>query len=158
METLMIALMAWASVFTGLPQPEHLPNVRVLERCEIEGFARGRLDPDCKNDSPHGVVAAYDYRTTTVLIPEAFDPQSVRHQAFLLHELVHHMQYASGMDMENPEPCRAAAIERPAYDAMWAYVEASGADVEETLRMNALFVVLVTSCQNMNGHEPGNGR
>lgn len=157
----MIALMAWAAAFTGLPQPDHLPDVRILPRCEIEGAVYGQIKPGCKDvlaDGEVGTVAAYDHHTTTILIPEHFDPRSLRHQAYLLHELVHHMQHESGMDMDDPKPCRGVALERPAYDAMWAWVEASGADVEETLKMNALFVVLVTSCQQMLGYEPGNGR
>jgi hypothetical protein len=47
-----------------------------------------------------------------------------------------------------PVPCAAEALEKPAYDAQFAFLEAAGADPYETIGINALKLIFVTNCMS----------
>jgi hypothetical protein len=136
---LMRALMAWAAPRLGLPAPEALPKVVLKSRCELQAiaFAGGGA---CAEDAD-GVQAIYD--SGVVWLRDDWRADDLNDVSSLLHELVHHMQHHAGV---TPVPCKAQALERPAYAVQFAFLEAAGVDPYETIGINDLMLVFVTHC------------
>jgi hypothetical protein len=55
------------------------------------------------------------------------------------------MQHHAGVE---GVPCKAEALEKPAYDAQFAFLEAAGVDPYETVGINALMLIFVTNCMS----------
>lgn len=138
---LMRALMAWASVQTGLPVPERLPGVERRDRCAIQALA----NPESECRSEGGAVAIYDHRSQTVTLPVSWSATRLYDVSVLLHELVHHMQAVAGVTVETAA-CRGRDVEQPAYEAQMAFIEAAGVDPFAMMRIDALTLMLITAC------------
>jgi hypothetical protein len=148
MHELILALMTWIAAHTGLPVPDRLPEVVFATHCEIQrlAFAGKR-----RCSETEGAVAAYDHRTRTIYLPRNWSQDNVYHVSMLLHELVHHMQAEDGLHMGVPGICPGRDLEQPAYSAQIAWLKEAG--VEDPLAMmgmNALYLVMVTSCRHGN--------
>jgi hypothetical protein len=142
MKELMLALMVWASAHTGLPVPANVPAIVKADRCAIQALAQP--DSECRSDS--GPVAIYDRHRPAVHLPTGWRADNLYHVSILLHELVHHMQAESGMAMSADNPCPGQNIEKPAYDAQIAFLEAAGVDPLPTMGVNGLYLMLVLRC------------
>lgn len=136
---LMLSLMVWAASFTGLPVPDTMPTIHMTTNQKI--FEHVRPNQEYKEDSGFTVRALYDHDTSTIWLNENWNPDNLVDLSIMLHELIHHMQYESGNEYE----CHAA-MEKEAYAAQIAWVEAAGEDPWKLLNMNALFVFYVTTC------------
>lgn len=137
----MIALMTWASAHTGLPAPERLPNVVFKDACEIRLIA----NPQADCDAQYGARALY--HAGTIILSDGWKADSLYDVSALLHELVHHLQFEAGMEMAGDNPCPGRNLEKPAYEAQFAFLEAAG--VEDPIKfigMNSMFYFFVTSC------------
>jgi hypothetical protein len=137
---LMRALMAWASPRLGLPVPDELPRVVRKDHCGLQAIAYpGR---DCPDEGSR-VLALYG--SGVMWINNDWRADSLRYVSILLHELIHHMQHHAGVE---PIPCAAKALEKPAYEAQFAFLEAAGVDPYETIGINALMLIFVTNCMS----------
>lgn len=143
METLLTALMVWASAQTGLPVPDSFPTIRMTDRCEIVQMYSGN-DASCDDDGPRA-VAIYDPAIKTMYLPQEWQPDNLYHVSMLLHELVHHMQTEAGINFDTVT-CPGKEIEQPAYDAQIAFLEGAGVDAMETMGINRLAYIFVTIC------------
>lgn len=144
METLLTALMVWASAQTGLPVPDEHPRIHKADRCEINRLYYDNPALECDDDSLN-VVAIYDPRFRTMYLPDTWGPDNLYHVSVLLHELVHHMQAEAGIGFDTVV-CPGRQIEKPAYDAQIAFLEAAGVDAMETMNLNGLTLLFLTNC------------
>lgn len=144
MKTLMTALMVWASAQTGLPVPDTHPTVVMADSCEIEREYRGDPNWACTGDGMR-ITAIYNQETRTMTLPDTWSPDSLYDVSILLHELVHHMQAEQGLTNGKVE-CPGRDIERPAYEAQLAFIEATGLPGFQTLGINGLAYNMLTNC------------
>jgi hypothetical protein len=145
MEKLVLALMVWASAQTGLPVPEDMPEVRTVDRCEIERLYFDDAARKCGNASG-GVQAIYDHRASRMLLPDTWSPENIYDISMLVHELVHHLQAEAGKTPETVS-CVGRDLEKPAYDAQIAFLEAAGLDPLAVMGINGLAYKLLTLCE-----------
>ncbi|MEX0789578.1 MAG: DUF6647 family protein, partial [Actinomycetota bacterium] len=130
---LMRALMAWAAPRIDLPVPAVLPRIVRKDHCALNAIARpGAECPDA--DGP-GVRALYS--SGVLWLNTEWRSDSIRDVSFLLHELVHHMQFHAGIA---PLPCAGEALEKPAYEAHMAFLDAAGLDPYEVTGINGLYL------------------
>lgn len=157
LEPLMRSLMTWAAPATGYPAPDSVPRVRFADRCDIEAFVFPDAGRECDTEHGEGVQAAYEHHSATIYLQTGWSPTDLSDVSTLLHELVHHMQREAGLTMDTVG-CPPRDLEKPAYDAQIAWLNASGVDAFETIGINGLFYVIITSCDFFGGgpqHEHG---
>lgn len=146
MEQLLLALMVWASAQTGLPVPEELPEIAIEKQCEIERLFYDNSERDC-GESPISVQAIYDTRHSRMLLPESWSAKNLYDVSMLVHEIVHHLQTSAGVTPASVS-CTGRDLEKPAYDAQIAWLEAAGLDAFETMGINRLAYRLLTMCES----------
>lgn len=140
---LMRALMAWAAPRLGLQVPDVLPRIVRKTHCEINAIARP--ETDCPEDAPGVPAVRAIYQTNVVWLTTGWRSDNIRDVSFLLHELVHHMQFHAGV----PEaPCKAELWEKPAYETHFAFLKAAGLDPYEVTGINGLYLIFVTNCMD----------
>ena len=149
METLLVALMTWASAHTGIPAPEEVPEVAFVS----EERLWHTVHPDRSFAARGHIAVAGAYRDNVIYLPEDWDKRDLGDLSNLVHELVHHLQDHAGLEYR----CQGKR-ERPAYDAQIAWVEAAGEDPWETIGMNQLFYLLATTCEPRTQGGGGVGR
>lgn len=145
MEKLVLALMTWASAQTGLPVPEQHPEIRMIDRCQMQRIYHDDPKIDCSGEN-FQVQALYDHRSATMLLPDTWSADKVYDISMLLHELVHHMQAEAGVTAETVK-C-VGAVEKPAYDAQMAWLKAAGLDPMEVMGINGLAYAFLTACHD----------
>ena len=143
MAPLMRGLMAWAAPLTGLPVPPSLPKVVYRDKCALQAIVYGGNVP-CEDG--HAVAAYHD---GVMFLTEGWQPDTAAGVSVLLHELVHHMQHEAGVA---ETPCRAEALEKPAYAAEWAFLRAAGLDPFKAMGTNELALFFFITCM---GPRPG---
>ena len=140
MKALVAAMVGWIASVSDLPEPERPPSVARVPPGELAELAR---PPDSR--LPHAgdtYVALYRPRDRTVVLRADWSRESLRDRSILLHELVHHMQREAGRRY----PCRGAR-EAHAYALQHRWLQARGAGLLETLRINGLHLRTVTRCE-----------
>lgn len=146
MEALMIALMTWASTFTGMDVPEKLPRVIYADSCEIHRMYLDDGSVPCPTEDQERAVALYMHHGQTIILPDTWHPGDLYYVSVLLHELVHHMQSHDGsLEKAHQRGCKDE-IERQAYDAQIAWLEAAGADAVELMQMDRFTIMVMTMC------------
>jgi hypothetical protein len=137
MKALILALMTWASAQTGLPVPEVQPIVKHATAEQMWHMARPGTEYDAAGSQQYLGL----YANGVMWLRDDWSVESVRDVSILLHEVVHHMQEEAGQEY----PCRGAS-ERVAHEAQFAWLEAAGLDPFETIGINGLYYVMVTTC------------
>jgi hypothetical protein len=92
MEALMLSMVAWLNLHTEYDTRINLPNVVLVQNdqlCRSYGITDGGV---CKATRLKGF---YD-KDLTIYLDIDFDPNNRKHQAHLLHELVHYVQWHNG--------------------------------------------------------------
>ena len=98
MDGLVGVLLVWIAVQMGCELPEP-PQVRQVSPTVLVQLAYGPAAPQGAS-----VVALYERNSRTVNLSTAWRADSVKDRSTLVHELVHHVQEATGMQY----PCLAA--------------------------------------------------
>lgn len=145
MKTLMAALMVWASAQTGLPVPDAMPRIAMADSCEIDRLHKGDASRPCDQEGTRA-VAIYDHRIDTIFLPDTWKADSLYHVSMLLHELVHHMQDNTGLNMETA-PCPGRDLEKPAYEAQFAFLKAAGLDPMPASGLNKMAYFFIVGCE-----------
>lgn len=148
MDTLIAAYMIWASSFTGLPTPETPPRVKTANACDIQQAAVP--DRPCSEDG-YRVVAYYEKGTIWLPNDRDWTAPGLYEQAVILHETVHYLQDAAGL-ISDAVACPGETLERPAYEATFAYLAAAGIeDPMAFIGMNGISYLLTVSCPPTDG-------
>ena len=142
MTALAWVLMLWIAWSSPLPLPDEAPRVGFMGewtmRCQEWDRARGECGPESARSAPE-IKAFYDPREKMIYLRWEWRPWKIRDLATLVHELVHHMQYAAGVD--KTAECKSA-LEVDAYGLQNRWVAAWGLPLEN----DELFMVFVSMC------------
>ena len=135
MHGLVLSMVLWVSQQTGLPMPQHLPNVHILNDttfCNIYG-------KHCHAKTVHP-VAFYDHGE--IFLKEPFDPDSLPSLSILVHEIVHHLQTSAGWQY----PCIPAG-EPLAYNTQAKWLKSLGVqDPWSVMGIDRFTVIVVSLC------------
>lgn len=126
MNELVVSLLLWLSANTTLAwQPDHAPEVIQASRTAIVRTAfEGRL-PRGMNFNRLKIVGLYQFREKNVYMVDTVDLDTVRGRAALVHELVHYLQYQSGVHEQ--VACKNE-LEPAAYEAQALYLRQHGVE------------------------------
>jgi hypothetical protein len=141
-------LMAWAANSMGLPVPDHLPTIEFQDQCAIErSFFR---DPAHECGGKLKVMAIYVSGEDRVILSDDWNPDSLKDQSILLHELVHFVQDEAGVQdhVQSYGLCVGQEIEAPAYAAQFAWLRSKSANPWTVLALDPLTLAMITRCQN----------
>jgi hypothetical protein len=161
MTELMILLMVWISGVTGLPivPPPNIQFVdssremiRLAYQCDkpdkITDIAGSYCDHGDDEDYVNNILALYDHRTKTIILNNEWTRKTVKNRAILLHELVHHMQWAAGKG--DDYQCRGE-VEREAYETQNKWLkDFHNTDIFVVLALGKLYYMTIINCQLIN--------
>ena len=156
MKEIILAMMLWIHNATGYSIPE-IPEVKFLNTMDLRSYAYGcdqvpipngnddicaaRKDWDLDRSNP---IALYDHIDKIVILNKNFDIKTIPDKSVLFHELVHHLQYEN--DIDSTVKCQGE-LEKEAYTLQDEWLqETYGVDVWDTIQINQLFFMLITSC------------
>lgn len=91
--------------------------------------------------APGEVVAVYDHAANTIYVTEGWTGRSPADLSVLVHEMVHHLQAASGMRFACP-----AEREALAYEAQDAWLRLFGMELETALGVDEALILVSTAC------------
>lgn len=151
MEALVAALFAYILIADPDMNPIGAQYPPAIERIDEEAMWRIYYGPDkpYNPDSSIYLSAVYDGNNQIVYLGEDWEASNLKDVAVLLHELYHHLQYASG-DYEDVW-CAGQQLERPAYDVQFDFLRGAGVeDVYEFTNISPSAHMFATSC----GHIP----
>ncbi len=117
MTELVAALLSWAVLLTGDPEPAAPPSVEMVPHAFLEELACG---------APCPIQGLYTYGAV-VYLDDSLDPRSdLWARSVLLHELVHYVQETAGK-YAGMDRCAAAVLrERQAYHVQNEYLARHG--------------------------------
>jgi hypothetical protein len=117
MEALISGFLIWICLQIGCEPPPPPAINWVSQQALAERFY------GAKPPTQAYVCGLYDDETQTIFLPDECCPDDLLNQSTLLHELVHHVQEATGMVY----PC-SAARERLAYELQAQWLQENGVE------------------------------
>ena len=158
MKEIIIAMMVWINTVTGYSIPE-IPNINYLNTMELRSYAYGcdltpipshnieicaaKKDWDLDRTNP---IALYNDKNKTIILNKKFDIETIHDKSVLFHELVHHIQYEN--DIDSSVECRGD-LEKEAYNLQDEWLqEKYSVSVWDTIKINKLFFMMITACNN----------
>jgi hypothetical protein len=130
MEELILSLLMWLGSNTAYSIPQELPKIDYRSQEALQTMRRGAE----AQESQLEVRALYDPLSRTIFLRNDFNPDSKEDQAYLLHELVHFLQF------ENRRSFVCIAESEPeAYDLMRKWMKEEG--LPDTFDEGFLFIV-----------------
>ena len=162
MKEIILAMMLWIHNATGYTIPE-IPDIKFLSTMDIRAYAYGcdQVPVPSGNEDIcearenwdidyRGPIALYDHIDKVVILNKDFDITTVHDKSVLFHELVHHVQYAN--DIDSTVKCNGE-LEKEAYTLQDEWLqEKYNVNVWDTIQINQLFFIMITSC--MTGMPP----
>lgn len=142
MKALLLAVMTWASVNTGLPLPDRTPSVAYASYEMLADIAYTDEDGSVIPHPENNIGALYDPERQIVYLHVGWQASNLRDLSNLVHEIVHHLQ--QGQEY----PCMGAA-EPQAYETQIQFLVSAGLNREQALDMmdvNELMIVTIGAC------------
>lgn len=151
---LLTSIMTWLAANFDLPVSPDLPKIEFAPPMKLtamrykglmpQGWREDAIrDPSIQAAHQREVVAIYNDRTQTIVLPESWTGTTPVERSILVHEMVHHLQYLAKLKYECP-----AAREKLAYEAQSDWLKLRGLDLETEFGVD-LFTIFVTSaCMN----------
>jgi hypothetical protein len=145
MEDLLDGVATWLASNFDLPAIKERPAVEFASRMELERLRasdRAHSLGFMGNDgqlAQREVVALYDNKTRTILLPDDWGGTSPVDQSVLVHEMVHHLQNLANLKFDCPQ-----AREKLAYLAQDKWLQRFGLSLEHEFDVD-LFTVLISS-------------
>ena len=152
MQQLLTVIVTWLSINYGLPATGDMPAVRFAPPMEIAFLSYGAFTVEAQREVvaryaalPLGerreVVAAYDTRRDTILLPEGWSVRTPAEVSMLVHEMVHHLQTVAGLHYACPEEREALA-----YEAQGKWLKQFGTNLEREFAIDRLTLLVITHC------------
>ena len=148
-EGLLDDIMAWLSSNFDLPAIKERPAVEFASRMKLARLrasdgasSQGFMESDGQL-SQREVVALYDNKTKTILLPDDWGGTSPADQSVLVHEMVHHLQNLGKLEFDCPQ-----AREKLAYLAQDKWLKRSGLSLEHEFDVDMFTVLISSACMN----------
>ena len=132
------AVAAWVADELGAPAPAVLPRI---EFADSERMRRLRYGADGDAPPTLSVVALYDDAAGTIFLPGDWTGSTPAEMSILVHEMVHHLQNASGRAFDCP-----GAREAEAFELQERWLALSGETLAEAFELTPLTLFVLTSC------------
>lgn len=100
-----------------------------------------RHGPKIRSEQLPELEAIYDYRARTIYLEEGWSGKTPAQLSVLVHEMVHHLQYAGRLRFT----C-AAEREKTAYAAQRRWLELYGLDLMEEFTLDPMTMLIRTNC------------
>ena len=148
-EGLLDDIMTWLTSNFDLPAIKERPAVEFVSRMKLARLraSDGASSPGfMENDgqlAQREVVALYDNKTRTILLPDDWGGTSPADQSVLVHEMVHHLQNLGRLEFECPH-----AREKLAYLAQDKWLRRSGLSLEHEFDVDMFTVLISSACMN----------
>jgi hypothetical protein len=155
MQALLSLILSWLVINTGLPAADTIPQVAFVSSAKMAEVRYQRLQPSRPDqadfeaarakppDSFEDVYAIYDAPGGTIYLSEGWRADSPVDVSVLVHELVHHLQHAAGLDYACP-----AAREKLAYQAQERWLNLFETSLVEEFELDAMTLLLRTKCMH----------
>lgn len=145
-EDLLDGILTWLSSNFDLPAIKERPVVEFASRMELARLrASDRLHSQgFMNDgqlAQREVVALYDTKKRTILLPDDWGGASPADQSVLVHEMVHHLQNLGNLKFDCPH-----AREKLAYLAQDKWLQRFGLSVEQEFDVDMFTVLISSAC------------
>jgi hypothetical protein len=160
MDALLIAIVVWLSANYDLPAIFDLPRIERAPSTEMAALRNRGLpashrggsaiqDQESSYEKMRDVVAVYNDRTRTIYLSDKWSGRTPSELSILVHEMVHHLQNATGIKYECP-----AEREKLAYEAQDKWLSQFGRNLESEFQINGLALLISTSCAMATGLPP----
>lgn len=138
MKALLTVIVTWLATSYGLPANYSHPAIRFLPEAEIYKARYGALRgvqalPD--------VVAVYDAKNRTILLPGDWTAVAPADVSVLVHEMVHHLQDLAGLTYACNEEQEALA-----YSAQERWLRLAGTDLHSEFGFDKFTIKFLTTC------------
>ncbi len=152
MQTLLTAIVTWLSINFSLPATYEHPRVELVSQ---ETMRAVRYEERGSGQAAGGPVRAghlarlpeidalYDDATRTIYLHKEWTGRTPAELSVLVHEMVHHLQNASGQKYE----C-AQAREKPAYAAQGQWLALFGRNLMEEFELDPVTLLVRTNCMH----------
>jgi hypothetical protein len=141
---LVAAVTGWVSAETGLPLPSQPPRVAYADDAEMAALRRadpaGHAAPQPSGTRPE-VIALYDTRSGTILLPAGWTGGTAAELSILVHEITHHLQSEAGLRFACP-----GEREQAAFAAQARWLERFGSDLDREFQIDPMFLLVATTC------------
>lgn len=152
----LVSMMIWINSITGLPIPDTLPKIvysdgytmkRLLYGCDIEPENFPEICENNKTTEHEKTIGLYDhYRKVIHLNPQMNKYHILVQNSVIIHELVHHMQFAADV----PHRC-FGELEKLAYETQSEYLLQNGRkDVVDEMDLSPLYLMMIYSCPELS--------
>lgn len=148
---LMAGLLMQAGLIVGVPTAGLIPpEPTSVTSCEMQEIYQGSEFKGCDADLEFMGLYIRD-GSERMLISDKLDPETLKGQAILVHELVHFLQDKRDGGAPVIGQCMAANLEREAYEAGFEWLAAQlGTDragAIDYLEINVISLMMQTTCQ-----------
>jgi hypothetical protein len=121
MTALLTAIVLWLSLNYELPAIYDHPNIQQVPAAEIAYRRYRAFTPERRrevaaalaktDDKSRKAVALYDPDTRTIYLPDSWTGETPADLSVLVHEMVHHLQFAGQLKFECPAQREAMAYQ-----------------------------------------------
>jgi len=142
LDALLMAIVVWLSANFSIPPSFELPHIEYAPSEKMADIRSNHmhsavaLTPDTSD-----VVALYDDKRRTIILPEGWSGTTPAELSVLVHEMVHHLQNVKGEGFE----C-AGAREKPAYLAQDEWLKQFGRGLESEFQIDMFTIVARSIC------------
>lgn len=137
MNELVAALLLWASQSTGYPAQIEVPRVEFASTAQLQAhFAAGGA-----NAAGQQVAALYEPARNVILLDTTLDLSTPLGRSYLLHELVHALQFAAGRQAE--VRC-VGLLESEAYSTQARYLKDH--DLPQAASLHSILGLMQAGC------------
>lgn len=147
MQTLLFVLVSWISVNFGLSTTADQPRVTFATPAEMAELRQYRLASPARPElsvntgEGHPVHALYDDLGRTIYLSQDWTPTAAADVSILVHELVHHLQNAAGLEYDCPE-----AREKLAYQAQARWLSLFDQTLAGEFQIDPMTILVRTNC------------
>jgi len=139
---LLTAIVIWLSANFSIPANFELPHVEYAPSANMADIRSNHTHSAVElTQITSDVVALYDDKRRTIILPEGWSGTTPAELSVLVHEMVHHLQNVSGDEFE----C-VGARERPAYLAQDKWLKQFGRSLESEFKIDMFTIVARSVC------------
>jgi hypothetical protein len=145
-KVLLVTIARWLSVNFDLPlvlDPPRIASVPLNRMVTLYQAPITKDDSQTEAKASHNIVAVYSDAERTIYLPEGWTGETPAELSILVHELVHHIQHASGLTYA----C-VAAREKVAYSAQSRWLQLFDRDLASEFGIDPFTLLVNTSCIN----------